>query len=67
MLLKQIKLSNFRNYIKSEFNFSDKTTLIAGPNASGKTNLLEAIYLLATAKSFRAELESEMIGYEKSF
>ena len=65
MLLKSILLQNFRNYSKKEFDFSDKTTLIIGPNASGKTNLLEAIYLLATGKSFRAELESEMISYDK--
>lgn len=65
MFLKQLLLQNFRNYSKKEFKFSDQATLIVGPNASGKTNLLEAIYLLATAKSFRAELESEMISYGK--
>lgn len=37
--------------------------MIFGPNAVGKTNLFEAIYLLATGKSFRADLESEMISY----
>lgn len=37
--------------------------MIVGPNAVGKTNLLEAIYLLTTGKSFRADLESEMINY----
>lgn len=63
MQINQIKLQNFRNYPKKEFNFSDKTTLVVGDNASGKTNLLEAIYLLATGKSFRADLESEMISY----
>jgi len=63
MVLKQLQLQNFRNYTKREFEFSDKTSLVVGPNASGKTNLLEAIYLLATGKSFRAELESEMIRY----
>ena len=65
MNISSISLQNFRNYSKKEFEFSDKTTLIVGPNASGKTNLLEAIYLLATAKSFRADLEGEMIGYGK--
>jgi len=65
MILKQLQLQNFRNYSKKEFDFSDKTTLVVGPNASGKTNLLEAIYLLATSKSFKADLEGEMISYEK--
>lgn len=63
MQLKQIFLQNFRNYSQKEFSLLAGTTLIVGQNASGKTNLLEAIYLLATGKSFRAGLESEMIGY----
>jgi len=63
MFIKSIKLQNFRNYREKVFSFDKDTTLIVGPNASGKTNLLEAIYLLATGKSFRAEVESEMISY----
>lgn len=63
MQLKQISLSDFRNYSQKEFSLTAGTTLMVGPNASGKTNLLEAIYLLATGKSFRAGLESEMLGY----
>lgn len=63
MQLKQIFLQNFRNYGQKEFALTAGTTLVVGPNAAGKTNLLEAVYLLATGKSFRAGLESEMIGY----
>lgn len=63
MTLKSICLQNFRNYSKKEFAFSDGITLIIGPNASGKTNLLEAVYLLAIGKSFRAEIEAEMISH----
>jgi DNA replication and repair protein RecF len=65
MILTKLRLQNFRNYQKQEFEFSDKTTLVAGPNTSGKTNLLEGIYLLATGKSFRAGLEQEMIKYDQ--
>jgi len=65
MILKRLRLQNFRNYTQKEFSFSDGTTLIVGPNTAGKTNLLEAIYLLASGKSFRAGLESEMIAYEQ--
>jgi len=65
MIIKHLQLQDFRNYSKKEFDFSEKINLVIGPNASGKTNLLEAIYLLATTRSFRADLESEMIGYEK--
>lgn len=65
MELRRFKLQNFRSYSKKEFSFSSGTTLVAGPNTSGKTNLLEAIYLLSTGKSFRAGVEREMITYQK--
>jgi len=67
MLIKQLNLDHFRSYVKKEFLFSSGNTLIVGPNAVGKTNLLEAIYLLATGKSFRAQLDTEMIGYGQEF
>ena len=58
-----IALSNFRNYRKKSFEFSPKTTLIIGPNGSGKTNILEAVYLLATGESWRTEDAGEMVGF----
>lgn len=61
MYLNFLKLQNFRNYKTKTFNFSSNSSLIIGDNAIGKTNIIEAIYLLATGKSFRAELEREMI------
>lgn len=60
-MLKSLSLHNFRSYGKKSFEFGSKTALIVGPNASGKTNILEAIYTLATGKSFRAEIEKEVI------
>ncbi|MCJ7804265.1 DNA replication and repair protein RecF [Patescibacteria group bacterium] len=65
MILKQIHLQNFRNYLSQEFTFTEGINLIVGPNTVGKTNLLEAIYLLASRKSFRARLEEEMIQRDK--
>jgi len=65
MILTKLRLQNFRHYKKQEFEFPDGTTLVIGPNTSGKTNLLEGIYLLATGKSFRASLEQEMIAYDQ--
>lgn len=65
MNLRSLSLQNFRNYSKKTFDFSSDTTLILGPNASGKTNILEAIYLLSRGKSFRAKRESEMITYDR--
>ena len=64
MVIKNLNLSNFRNFIKKEIEFSDGATVIIGDNAVGKTNVLEAIYLLATGKSFKARVEGEIINYE---
>jgi DNA replication and repair protein RecF len=64
VILKSLSLQNFRNYSQKEFNFSSGINLVVGSNAVGKTNLLEAIYLLATGRSFRAEVEAEMISYQ---
>jgi len=64
MIIKNLKLENFRNFKKGNFDFFNKATVILGPNASGKTNLLEAVCLLATGKSFRARVEEEMIKYD---
>jgi DNA replication and repair protein RecF len=61
MFLKRIELQNFRNYSSRDFKFAEGLNLITGPNAIGKTNLMEAVYLLACRKSFRARLEEEMI------
>lgn len=63
MLLKHLSLQNFRSYRKAEFDLNHITTFIVGPNTSGKTNLLEAIYFLSTGKSFRAEKDSEAIRF----
>ena len=63
MYIKEIRLSGFRNFKKKRVQFSDNTTVILGPNASGKTNILESIYLLSTGKSYRARLEEEMVNH----
>ena len=62
-MVKSINLVNFRNFKKKHIDFSEKLTIIVGPNASGKTNILEALFLLSSGKSFKASLEEEMIGY----
>jgi len=64
-MVKKIKLSNFRNFKIKEFNFSPEISLILGPNASGKTNILESLYLLSTGKSFKARVEEEVVNYGK--
>lgn len=64
-MLKTLLLQNFRNYTKSEFSFSPKTTIIVGQNAIGKSNLIEAIYLLSTGKSNRSEKDDQLLKLGK--
>lgn len=66
MFLKSIKLTNFRNYSASSFEFKKPVTLFIGDNAQGKSNFLESIYYLATAKSPKAEKDEELIKYEEN-
>ncbi|MCS7092075.1 MAG: AAA family ATPase [Patescibacteria group bacterium] len=61
MILKTLSLFNFRNHRKKTFSFSDKVNVIVGNNASGKTNVLESVFLLSTGKSLKANREEEMI------
>lgn len=64
MKLINLQLAGFRSYLHAEFTFSNLTTVLVGPNAIGKTNVLEAIYLLATGQSFRADKIEEMVHWE---
>ena len=54
MAVGKIKLNNFRSYKDAEYELHPGVTIVVGPNASGKTNLLEALYVLSTTRSFRA-------------
>lgn len=65
MELNAVTLQYFRSYKKQIFSFSETLTLIVGPNTAGKTNILEAIYMLAIGKSFRAEKDSDCIKWGK--
>ena len=55
--LRQLALTNFRNYARLGLNLSPGVTVFHGENAQGKSNLLEAIHVLATSRSPRATLE----------
>lgn len=65
MLLKEIKLINFRNFEEIDFNFNQYLTVIVGDNARGKTNILEAIYFLVNSFGFRESKEEELINFNK--
>lgn len=65
MFLRTLSLQNYRNYTALAEAFSPGTHILVGPNAHGKTNLLEAIYLLATTKPFRGARDQEVIAWEE--
>jgi len=67
VFLRSLYLRNFRNYQEAEVQFSPKLNIIYGDNAQGKTNILEAIYLIATGRSFRTQHLSELIRSGESF
>lgn len=61
MIVKALELEQFRNYIRFQAEFHPRVNLIYGENAQGKTNLLEAIAYLSSARSHRARYDREMI------
>ncbi|SFD71485.1 DNA replication and repair protein RecF [Lentibacillus persicus] len=67
MNIEHLQLKNYRNYNDLDINFNDKINIIIGENAQGKTNLMEAIYVLAFSKSHRTPKEKELIQWEKEY
>lgn len=65
VLVSHIELHNFRSYQSAVFAMSPRTTVVVGPNGSGKTNLLEAIYIMCRGTSFRdADTHLTKHGYD---
>lgn len=63
MQLTDISLLHFRTYTKDHVAFSPTVSLIIGANATGKTNILEAMFMLSTGKSFRAKKDSDVVKW----
>ena len=63
-MITSIRLQHFRSYKDSSFEFEPGVNIIVGPNASGKTNLLEAVMVLARGSSYRAR-DSELVQFNK--
>jgi len=61
--LSRLRLTNFRNLTRLDVGLNPGVTVFYGPNAQGKTTLLEAVYLLCIARSFRAENEREVVNF----
>ena len=67
MKLEILKLTNFRNYSKISFQPSENINILYGKNGSGKTNIVEAIYILALTKSFRTLNDKNLIKKNEDF
>ena len=63
MLIRRLELTNFRNYRSLDIDLPPGLVLLIGENAQGKSNLLEALYLLSTTRSTRASVEAELINW----
>jgi DNA replication and repair protein RecF len=67
MVIKELTLTQFKNYSRQQFNFNAKVNCIVGLNGAGKTNVLDAIYFLAFTKSYFNHLDTLAIQFEKKF
>lgn len=66
MRIERIVLRHFRNYTQLDLDFSQNINLFIGNNAQGKTNILEAIYLLCTGKSHRTAHDADLIQWQNT-
>lgn len=67
MFINHLQLNNYRNYDELKLSFDNKINIFQGFNAQGKTNILEALYLLALAKSHRTSKDKELVQWGHSF
>ncbi len=67
MLVKTLRLNNFRNYEKTYLEFDPHLNIITGKNGTGKTNILEAIIVVSNTKSFRTNEDSDLIRKGEDF
>ena len=67
MQINNIDVFGFRNYNHFFIEFDKGVNILIGDNAQGKTNLIEAIYLLSVGKSFRTHINDQMINFDSEF
>ena len=67
MLIKELKLANYRNYSRRTFQFSPGLNIIIGRNGTGKTNILESIVFVSNTKSFRTNTDQNLIKNNEEF
>ncbi len=67
MLVRNLKITNFRNYKDLVISFSPNINIIYGDNGQGKTNLLESIYVLGITKSHKSVIDNYLINKDSTF
>lgn len=67
MICNKVTVTNFRNAAEGSVEFCEGVNILLGNNAQGKTNLLEAVWLAASARSFRATREEQLIKFGEDF
>lgn len=65
-MVTDLRLQHFRSYRDDSFEFDDGVNIIVGPNASGKTNLLEAVLVVCAGSSYRGK-DSELVAFKASW
>ena len=63
MIIKSLSIRDFRNHSSKNLSFNPGINVITGPNASGKTNIVEAAYYLSLARSFRGVDDEDLIAH----
>ncbi len=67
MIVRSVRMEGFRNYLDETVELSPGINVITGENAQGKTNFLEAVYLLSCGHGFRTRLDSELIAFGSEY
>ena len=67
MFIEQLALTNYRNYKTLDLSFSPEINVLIGENAQGKTNIMEAIYVLSMAKSHRTSNDRDLIRWDEEY
>ncbi len=67
MYLSSLSLVNFRSHLKADYDFDPNVNLFIGPNGSGKTNILEAIYSLTGAPSFQGQKLANLVSWVSDY
>ena len=63
LVVSEVSIRGFRNLARADLRFGERFNVVSGDNGQGKTNLLEALYVLATSKSFRSSKPGELVAF----